>query len=120
MLKVVPPAGDTIDGRFIPGGTKVGHCVLGAFRDERLWGPDAGLFRPERWLDGVGEGMERRKRMEKDLDVLYGSGRWGCAGKTVAYMELDKVFFEVSRFHLVTAWILLYVISPLPLCSCSW
>ena len=109
VLKVVPPAGDTIDGRFLPGGTKVGHCVLGAFRNERLWGPDAGLFRHERWLEGGDEAMESRKRMEKDLDVAFGSGRWGCAGKTVAYMELDKIFFEVSRFHLLPAWILLCV-----------
>ena len=96
LLKEVPAGGDTIDGRYIPAGTKVGHCAWGVMRGEGIWGPDAGVFRPERWLE---DGEASRKRMEKDLDVVFGSGRWGCAGKSLAYIELDKIFFEVSRFR---------------------
>lgn len=120
LLKVVPPAGDLIDGRFLPGGTKVGHCVFGAFRDERLWGPDAAMFRPERWLEEGDEGLERRRRMEKDLDVVFGSGRWGCAGKTVAYMELDKIFFEVSRLTTSQLGVCFCITSLLLSFDCSW
>ncbi len=96
LFKTAPPGGDTIDGRYIPGGTKIGHCTWGIFRAQGIWGPDADVFRPERWLVGVEVDGEKRRRMEKDLDVVFGSGRWGCAGKNVAYLELDKVFFEVS------------------------
>lgn len=95
--KVVPPQGDTINGIFIPGGTGVGWNLLALMRNPDHWGPDAQLFRPERFLE-VGE--EKRGSMERLVELCFGYGRFACAGKPLAMMELGKTFFEVSRLTL--------------------
>jgi hypothetical protein len=33
--------------------------------------------------------------MERAMDILFGGGRWTCAGKMVALAELSKTAFEV-------------------------
>jgi cytochrome P450 len=96
--KVVPAQGDEVevDGRkvFIPGGTTIGYCAWGIHRNKEVFGEDAEVFRPERWLIGD---EERLKRMQKTLDLVFGYGKYQCLGKPVAMLELNKVFFEVSR-----------------------
>lgn len=91
--KVVPPQGDVIDGKFIPGGTAVGWNLLSLMRSPDHWGADAELFRPERFLE-VDE--ETRGSMERLVELVFGYGRFACAGKPLAMMELSKTYFEVS------------------------
>jgi len=93
MSKTVPPGGDTFNGIFIPGGTDVGYCAWGVFRNKRFWGEDANEFRPERWF-GVGAG--KLKEMDDTMALIFGYGRYGCLGKGVAMIELNKIFVEVS------------------------
>ena len=92
--KFVPPGGDTLNGYYVPGGTRVGSCAWGVFLDEGLWGHDARVFRPERFLEGTPEEI---KRKEIDVDGIFGYGRSSCLGKSVAGMELNKVFIQVSE-----------------------
>lgn len=50
------------------------------------------MFRPERFL----ECDEAKKvEMERAIDIIFGGGRWMCAGKTIAFYEFSKVYFEV-------------------------
>lgn len=93
MPKKVPPEGDTVNGVFVPGGTKIGHNVWSFMRSTETWGNDATVFRPERWLEA---GPEKMKQMERVADLLFGYGKYKCLGMNVALMELNKVFFEVS------------------------
>jgi cytochrome P450 len=94
-MKEVPPGGDTLaDGRFLPGGTRIGQNVLGMQRRRDIYGDDADVFRPERWL---GVARERRQLMVQTVELVFGYGRWGCLGKPVAFLELNKVFVEVSE-----------------------
>ena len=92
MFKNAPPEGDTIAGTFIPGGTKVGICWWGLSRNKAIYGDDADMFRPERWLQADGERLER---MEKTNDLIFSPGRWQCLGKSVAFLELNKCIGEV-------------------------
>lgn len=92
--KVVPPEGDVIDGKFIPGGTAVGWNLLALMRSPEYFGADAERFRPERFLDDVDE--EARGARERLVDMVFGFGRFACAGRPLAMMELSKTFFEVS------------------------
>ena len=48
LFKEVPRGGDTLNGLFLPEGTKLGWSVWGAMRDKSFWGEDARIFRPER------------------------------------------------------------------------
>lgn len=97
MSKVAPPEGDDFDGLHIPGGTVVGYSTFGLSRNKAVWGADADVFRPERWFEGTGEEIRGREGV---LDLLFGGGRWKCLGQGIAYMELNKVLFEVSFFLL--------------------
>lgn len=91
--KVVPPEGDVIDGKFIPGGTVIGGTVGPLMRAHCYWGQDSNLFRPERFLE-VDD--QQRATLERIVEMAFGYGRLKCAGQPVAFMELNKVFFEVG------------------------
>jgi cytochrome P450 len=95
MTKDVPEGGDTINSLYIPEGTKIGYCAWGVFRDKKIWGEDSQVFRPERWLDGP---PEKIRLQESTLELVFGYGRWQCLGKSVALIELNKIFVEV-RVH---------------------
>jgi cytochrome P450 len=92
--KVVPPEGDTACGVFIPGGTVVAMNISAVLRDEEVFGKDAELYRPERWMEA---GEEKRTAMEHEVELMFGSGRWQCLGKPIAFMELYKTVFELLR-----------------------
>ncbi|EAQ90212.1 hypothetical protein CHGG_02147 [Chaetomium globosum CBS 148.51] len=91
FFKEVPPGGDTIDGKFIPGGTQVGSNIMAIHRSKRIYGQDAEIYRPERWLEAEGEQLAR---MNNTVDLIFHSGRFQCPGKGVAWMEFNKIFVE--------------------------
>ena len=92
MSKEVPVDGDSWKGVMLPPGTKIGICMWGVCRWREVWGDDADEFRPERWLEAT---PEQRKEMDATLDILFGTGKWGCLGRNVATIELNKVLVEV-------------------------
>lgn len=98
LPKVVPPGGDTveIDGKqvYLPGGTNVGYCAWGIHHNKDVFGEDAHVFRPERWLEARGENLAR---MAKTAELIWGWGKYQCLGRPVATIELNKVFFELLR-----------------------
>lgn len=102
--RVVPSCGDvvTVDGeeRFIPGGTLIGYSAWSMHRNNRaLYGSDAEVFRPERWLDNDKSeaGKARYAQMVRTNDMIFGHGRWSCLGRNVALVEIHKVVFELFR-----------------------
>lgn len=95
VMKQVPPEGDTISGYFLPGGTRVAANFLGIQRSKEIFGEDVDVFRPERWL---GIGAEQTAAWRAHVELVFGSGRWGCSGKNLAFMELNKVYVQVSAF----------------------
>jgi cytochrome P450 len=99
--KKAPPEGWVIGNRFIPGGTEVGQRVWGLRRDVGIFGPDASLFRPERWLEA---GPEQLEKMEAAVGMLFGNGRHRCLGRTIALIELNKVIAEVCALLTWRMW----------------
>lgn len=98
-MKEVPPEGDTLHGKFIPGGTRIGHNNWGILRQESIFGQDADLFRPERWLEADDA---KRSLMQKTTELAFGYGRWVCLGKPVAFIVLNKIFVEAGRYSLLS------------------
>jgi cytochrome P450 len=94
IYKMVPPEGDTWEGKFIPGGTNIGYSAWALHHSRNLYGEDADIFRPERWLEGEVAG-EKWKDMQRSVELVFGYGKYGCLGKTIAMIELNKVFAEV-------------------------
>ena len=93
LMPKISAKDDVICGERVPAGTNVGWCAFGAMRDRKVFGEDADLFEPGRWL-GCGEG--KLKEMEAAQGMVFVAGtRWECLGKKLAYVELGKVLFEV-------------------------
>ena len=61
LERVVPAGGETICGQYLPEGTIVGISGWVVHRDRSIFGQDADVWRPERWLV---DDEESRKRME--------------------------------------------------------
>ncbi|KAK0740068.1 cytochrome P450 [Schizothecium vesticola] len=92
--KVVPPEGDTLDGTFIPGGTKIGTDFWSMGHRTDIFGGDVSVFRPERFLEAS---PTERTLMEKTTDLMFGYGRYMCPGKAMAWLEMNKLFVELLR-----------------------
>lgn len=96
-----PPQGlDLPDGRHIPGGTFVGLNAWGTQLNP-VFGDDAHVFRPERWLpesygDEPDGGVAQLAAMTKVQELIFGHGMTRCLGIPIAMMNLNKIFVEVS------------------------
>ncbi|KAK0649335.1 cytochrome P450 [Cercophora newfieldiana] len=92
--KQVPPQGDIICGYAVPGGTQIAHNFSGIMRLKPIFGDDADVFRPERWLEAD---EAQKKAMHSVVDLAFGSGKYECMGKRIAMVELNKIFVELLR-----------------------
>lgn len=102
FFKTVPPGGDVIDGKFIPAGTQIGSSPFGIHHSKAIFGDDAEIYRPERWLESDAEQLAQ---MTSTVDLVFHYGKYQCLGKTVALMEFNKVIAEVGAIICVE-WIL--------------
>ncbi|KAI8944619.1 cytochrome P450 [Xylaria longipes] len=92
--KKVPAGGDTIRGKFVPEGTDIFVNLWSMLRNKEVFGDDTEVFRPERFLECS---EEKRSELMRSVDLAFGHGRWQCPGKTLAWLELNKVFVEILR-----------------------
>ncbi|KAL3423004.1 cytochrome p450 pisatin [Phlyctema vagabunda] len=97
MPRIVPKGGKEITGHYFPAGTVVGINSWVAHRNKEVFGSDAYLFRPERWLE---------KESSKYLDAYFfsfGQGSRTCIRKNISLLEISKAIPQVVRyidFHL--------------------
>jgi cytochrome P450 len=80
-----------VGGRTLPAGVQVAACLWLAMRREDLW-PQAGAFRPERWLEGPAP---------HPLSwIPFGGGVRRCAGAPFAEMEMREVLRAAAKLKL--------------------
>ena len=63
-------------------------------RSTIVFGQDANVFRPERWLNTTDPQLQE---MERSVELIFGYGRFKCLGRSVAFIELNKIFVEVCE-----------------------
>jgi cytochrome P450 len=85
--RVTPPAGVTISGTFIPGGTTVSVSQHSLNRDPEIWGEDADIYDPDRWLRAE---HKQRQIMER-ASIAFSSGKRVCTGQHIAWLEMKKL-----------------------------
>jgi cytochrome P450 len=99
----VSAADDVICGKKIPAGTYVAWAAMAVMKNKAVFGEDADVFEPMRWLEAD---PDRLREMEATQGLVFAAGsRWQCLGKKLAYVEIGKLLFEVSpsRPFVVTA-----------------
>jgi len=84
---------DTVlsDGTFISAGTDVGLSVYAMGRLYSVWGNDASVFRPERFLDEQVEGSMQRwklRQMSPFQFSAFSAGARQCVGRRLAMLEM--------------------------------
>jgi cytochrome P450 len=90
FARVTPQGGKVIGSVYVPEGTEITSYAYATQRDKDLYGEDAEVFRPERWL-------ERDKSSEFEAaQFSFGVGPRVCLGKDIALMELYKLLPEVG------------------------
>ncbi|KAI1086184.1 cytochrome P450 [Rostrohypoxylon terebratum] len=92
IARYVPPEGIEIEGRHIPGGTRLALNGWVLHRDKATFGEDAEVYRPERWL----EDPEKAKVMERYM-FQFGGGAHVCIGRNLALLEINKVIPRLLR-----------------------
>lgn len=100
--RVVGPRGATICGRFVPSGTIVGVNPWVVQRNEGVYGTDANIYRPERWL----EASEQSAREMARTLFQFGAGEHICLGKNISILEMYKLVPSLMKTFNVS------VISP--------
>jgi aspirochlorine biosynthesis cytochrome P450 monooxygenase len=82
LQRITGPEGNTIAGRFVPGGTLVTVCQKACNSSAENF-RDPYEFVPERWL-----GDERYKDDRKKALQPFSLGPRNCIGMNLAYMEM--------------------------------
>ncbi|CAN9426650.1 unnamed protein product [Alternaria alternata] len=85
LPRTVPRGGMELCGQFIPEGYTVGINAAVMHFDRRVFGQDADIFNPDRWMDPV-----RANQMDKYM-MSFGGGTRTCIGKNIALIELHKL-----------------------------
>ncbi|OGE47485.1 hypothetical protein PENARI_c043G07611 [Penicillium arizonense] len=90
LERVTPPQGATICGEYVPGGTVVGCNAWVIHQNKEVFGPDADVYRPERWLESEGADPARLSRMRQSM-FQFGAGSRTCIGRNISLMETYKM-----------------------------
>lgn len=91
LPRILPDGGATICGRYFPGGTVCSVPSYTLHRYKPVWGADADVYNPDRWLP---EGA--RKELECAF-IPFSKGPRGCIGSNLALMELQLVLAAIVR-----------------------
>ncbi|KAH7000795.1 cytochrome P450, partial [Ilyonectria destructans] len=93
LARLVPEGGATIGGTFFPGGTTVGVNTWVAHQNKNVFGADAAIFRPERWLEASPEQLS----LMNSCFIPFGAGSRTCIGKHISLMEMNKLVPTLVR-----------------------
>ncbi|KAH6684786.1 cytochrome P450 oxidoreductase [Halenospora varia] len=90
--RVVPQGGCVIADQHFSEGTTVGINAWVAHANQDVYGRDADLFRPERWLE-----EPNVVKVRDAYFMTFGSGSRTCLGKNISLLELAKVVPEIVQ-----------------------
>ncbi|KAI9441397.1 cytochrome P450 [Lactarius indigo] len=87
-------SGDVINELHIPKGTHVIISDIAYHRNKEIWGEDADVWRPSRWLDGTVKTTGTNVGVWANL-ISFGAGHRACLGWRFAVTELQAFLFEL-------------------------
>ncbi|EGN95464.1 hypothetical protein SERLA73DRAFT_113010 [Serpula lacrymans var. lacrymans S7.3] len=97
---VTTASGRVINEIPVPKGMRVIVSIAGYNRLRELWGQDAQLYRPERWLDGSICKYDGTSVGVLENLMSFGSGPHACIGWHFALVQLHTILVElISNFE---------------------
>ncbi|KAH7081133.1 pisatin demethylase [Paraphoma chrysanthemicola] len=93
LTRIIRPGGATLAGHFFPEGTEVGVNAWVLHRNAAVFGAEADVFQPERWLT---PNLEEKAHLERNL-LSFGAGPRVCLGKNISLLEMSKVVPQIVR-----------------------
>ncbi|KAI0298376.1 cytochrome P450 [Multifurca ochricompacta] len=87
-------SGKVIEELFIPKGTSIIVSNAAYNRNKDLWGEDADVWRPSRWLDGTVKNTGFNVGVWGNL-MSFGAGHRACLGWRFAVTEMQCFLFEL-------------------------
>jgi cytochrome P450 len=99
LERITPATGLNIAGEYIPGGTIVGCSAWIVHRRAEVFGRDANIYRPERWI----ENTEAKLKEMNGTMFQFGMGARTCIGKNISLLEIYKLVPSVLRKFQVKA-----------------
>ncbi|KAL2864115.1 cytochrome P450 [Aspergillus lucknowensis] len=92
LPRYVPPGGSQIAGRFFPAGSKVGISAPVLHSNTDIFGADAAVYNPDRWI------RDPKAAAEMDRYMLhFGAGSRTCIGKNISLAEIHKMIPQLLR-----------------------
>lgn len=93
-------SGKSVDEVRIGAGTLLVIPIRAVNRSEKVWGPDAKIFKPERWLDGESGLTAKSKEYTGYHHLLsLGSGPRICLGRLFAVTEFKVTMITLSQWR---------------------
>ncbi|KAI5998243.1 cytochrome P450 [Pisolithus albus] len=94
---VITKSGEVVDSVSVARGTLIGIPISSINKSVSIWGPDAKVFRPERWLteDGIPKKAQDIKAYRHLL--TFSDGPRTCIGKGFALTEFKVVLSVLVR-----------------------
>lgn len=89
LWREVCEGGVIIDNVFVPQGCDVGSSIYAVHHNEEYF-PDSYEFKPDRWIVSE-ENPKDAVEVARSAFGPFSLGSRGCAGQTMAYMELSNV-----------------------------
>jgi cytochrome P450 len=95
LERIAPKEGLKLpDGTYLPPGTIMGMPPTGLKRRKVVYGADADVFVPERWMRKKGEsdeGLAARRAVMERADITFGHGSRTCIGRNIVTLEIYKL-----------------------------
>lgn len=86
LPRKVPSSGMHVHGHYIPPGTTVGCNPVALHQNKEIFGPDAEVFNPDRWLNPELD----TKAMDR-FNLIWGGGARTCPGRHLGELIVYKV-----------------------------
>lgn len=98
LERVVPEGGAEIAGHWVEAGTVVGCSAWVLHRRPEVFGADANVYRPDRWIPREGDPDDEKRIKEMNgMMFQFGMGSRTCIGKNISLLEIYKLVPSLLR-----------------------
>ncbi|KAI6124692.1 cytochrome P450 [Pisolithus croceorrhizus] len=92
---ITTESGELTHEVLVPKGTRIIASVAAYNRNKDMWGEDADVYNPDRWLDGIAKDKKGAATGVYSSLLTFGSGTHACLGWRLAVIEVQAFLVEI-------------------------